>query len=142
MAKHNIEEYQFKKGQSGNPKGRPKGKPRLVLDKLKKMLSIQVDKGSNDFFKKLQKSFPELFDGENPVTIEDLLAVKMLQNALGGNGKNSLEQLADIINRFEGKPYTQKVPESGEAPSVDYGERQRVLEELTKEAKNRNNGNE
>lgn len=140
MSKEDIEKYQFKPGQSGNPNGRPKGKKQVILSKLRRLMEIEVDKKANKFFAKLKDLMPELFEDGEPITIEDLLAVKMLQNALGDSGKTSLEQLSDIINRFEGKPYTQKVPESSEAPAVDYGERQRVLEELTKEAKNRNNG--
>lgn len=120
-----------------NRKGRPKGKKQVILGKLKRLMQIEVDKKANKFFAKLKDLMPELFEDGEPITIEDLLAVKMLQNALGDSGKTSLEQLSDIINRFEGKPYTQKVPESEGSPAVDYEKRQQVLDELLQEAKER-----
>ncbi len=72
----------FKKGQSGNPAGRPKGTPNLKTV-LTKYLETSLTK--------------ETLLGEKKLPLVDLIALRLLQNALNGDVK-SIKEVFDRVN--------------------------------------------
>ena len=69
--------YQWKKGQSGNPKGRPKGSGKL-LNILQRLLS------------------------ENGDEVGEELVKRFLRNALTGDGSTSMKAIKEVLDRIEG----------------------------------------
>lgn len=84
----------FKKGQSGNPKGRPKGKS--VSSILKELL----DKKAPESFKSTEAYKTYLTDEEG-LTNGEALAMVLLNKAVKQENDKSISELLD---RTEGKP--------------------------------------
>ena len=85
MAKDDIKEHEFKKGQSGNPNGRPKGSRNLTTI-LREMLEEEIEVNVDGV--KTKKQFQEV------------IVRKLLQKANEGN----LKAIEQILDRMEGKP--------------------------------------
>lgn len=81
-----ISEFQFQKGESGNPNGRPKGtlNSKTILERF---LSIEK-KMTNPLNNELET-----------LTIGELITLKQIANALNGE----LPSYKEIIDRLEGK---------------------------------------
>lgn len=105
----NIVPYQFKKNQSGNPKGRPKGSKSLTTQ-LKKMLAAKI------------KNYDPITDGDVTQSIADHLINVLLSKALNGEDKAIME----ILNRSDG-PVKQVIDQS--LNITDYND---ISEELQK----------
>jgi len=89
------EDTQFKKGQSGNPKGRPKGSISYT-DALKRVLAAEkmsVELTVNG----KKKHIDVVSNGKN---FYDGIAVVQIMEALKGN----MQAIKDISDRVEGKP--------------------------------------
>tara|TARA_B100000902_G_scaffold362931_1_gene381634 strand:- start:5369 stop:5707 length:339 start_codon:yes stop_codon:yes gene_type:complete len=101
MSKEDIKKHQFKKGQSGNPKGRPKGSPnlkRLYMDLL--MLENEVMNPITGKAEKLNQ-FQQI-------------AIAQIREARKGN-TTAQEK---VMERFLGKN-KEIVDINGDVPSID-----------------------
>lgn len=85
MAAKDIEQYQFNKGESGNPNGRPKG-ARSLSTILRAMLEEEIEITVDG--KKEKKQF------------QDVIIRKLIKKANDGD----LRAIQEIFNRIEGKP--------------------------------------
>ena len=89
----NLKGHEFKKGQSGNPKGRPAGSISLVKQ-LQTLLDGDVD----------VDVFVGRDDEGNSVTermnAQKAIALKLVQSALNGD----LKAIQDIFDHIDGKP--------------------------------------
>lgn len=82
MSKEDIEKHQFKKGESGNPKGRPKGaKNRSTI--AKKWLKV-IQKKENVLTGELEK-----------LSFEDLMTLAQIQKAIEDKDVQSYKALMD-----------------------------------------------
>ena len=93
-------EYQFKKGQSGNPKGKPKGK--MISTYLKEYMELKVPKNIlKQHNKKGQEIIIKGLNGKDfKGTYGALIAAKMVQKALRGEHR----AMTNTLDRTEGKP--------------------------------------
>lgn len=82
----NIAKFKFKKGQSGNPKGRPKGVPNSKT-RLLKLLTI-TGTTMNPITKQMEE-----------FTIAEFLDLQMIRKAAEGN----IYAYQELMNRLEGK---------------------------------------
>jgi len=87
----NLYPYSFKKGQSGNPKGRPKGAKgtKTVTGYMQELLDCKIDTGKNHF----------TLDGEK-VPVSKVLAIKIIMGAIEGDNS----KIKELLDRLEGKP--------------------------------------
>jgi hypothetical protein len=86
-------EYQYKKGQTGNPNGRPKG-GKNISTYLKLLMDEEMS--TTDMFSQ-KKSMKK--------TVADIIAVKLIALAIKSNkGKGDLAAINTIMDRLEGKP--------------------------------------
>lgn len=86
-------EYQFKKGQSGNPKGRPK---KLIPNSLKEWL-IYISTLKLSEINKMAKI---------DMTGDQALALSIYKNALKGD-KSALKTVAELIGKINAKEYVE-----------------------------------
>lgn len=86
-------EYQFKKGQSGNPKGRPK---KLIPNSLKERL-IYISTLKLSEINKMAKT---------DMTGDQALALSIYKNALKGD-KSALKTVAELIGKINAKEYVE-----------------------------------
>ncbi len=77
-------EHRFKKGQSGNPKGKPKGTLSVVAALKKKLQEIPDDPSNKE-----RRSYL------------DILILKIIKKAITGE---DVAMIKDIIDRVDGKP--------------------------------------
>lgn len=98
----------FKKGQSGNPKGKPLGAKNKTSEKLRATISSFLELE----FKTIQKDFKTLSPKERAKLYADLLpfAVPKLQamSLEMDFGKMSEEQLDEIIDKLKQQAHEQK----------------------------------
>jgi len=87
MGKDDIKKHEFKKGQSGNPKGRPRGSLSLSAI-LKKYLDQELDITDPITKQQVKKR------------IGDIINLKLLAKAMQGDTK----AIDMIYDRIEGKP--------------------------------------
>jgi len=83
----------FKKGQSGNPKGKPKGTVSITTH-LKRLMNKKI-------------SVPELTGSDDKLTVKELIALRLIKDAI--DGKHHAQNI--ILERLEGK-VTQKVEQN------------------------------
>lgn len=98
----------FKKGQSGNPKGRPKGsgtKLRRVM--LREMVCIEVSGDSALAHEsKLRETYPQLFQDQDgtpcAATLEQMINARLVKIALTGKEHNAVSAIKEINDRLYG----------------------------------------
>ena len=90
MAKDDIKEHEFKKGQSGNPNGRPKGsKNRSTI--AKEVLQMKAI-FPTAIFEALQKQYPEI---EKTTSVEEIMTIVMANKAITKADVNAYKALMD-----------------------------------------------
>ena len=92
----------FKKGQSGNPKGRKHG-TRLASTMLKEMAALPLS-DNNEILIKLKEKFPTHFKGNEKANIEKVIIMRMLLGCMDGNSETALRFIREYLDRIEGKP--------------------------------------
>lgn len=97
-SKQNLEKgKRFKKGKSGNPKGRPPGPT------AKTVFNYIVDNNLNneDVISNLSIAFPTMFKGKRKNrTIKEALTMILVAKGLSGDRRS----IKDIFDRTDGKP--------------------------------------
>lgn len=110
MAKEDIIEHQFKKGQSGNPAGRPKGVPNTKT-RLQRILNL-IEEHKNPVTGELEKfTVAELLDMQQVIKARkgDTRAYQILLDRLEGRPQQSVDMTTNgkdlptpILNGIEG----------------------------------------
>ena len=110
MAKEDIIEHQFKKGQSGNPAGRPKGVPNTKT-RLQRILNL-IEEHKNPVTGELEKfTVAELLDMQQVIKARkgDTRAYQILLDRLEGKPQQSVDMTTNgkdlptpILNGIEG----------------------------------------
>jgi hypothetical protein len=95
----------WKPGESGNPKGKPKGAKsfKTILTELME-IQLKDPKLLNSF----KKKFPELIDLKKGKTPKELIMIRLMAEAMGGN----MQATKELLERFDGK-VTDKTEISG-----------------------------
>ena len=123
-----IKPYEFKKGQSGNPKGKPKGirNRATIARKILDMVGILPEKA----FAKLKELYPSI---EKNMTVEEIMSITMANKAISKGDHNAYNALMDSGHG--------KAPQAHELTGADGGpiQTQEILskDQLVDEAKRR-----
>lgn len=120
-----LEPYQYKEGESGNPNGRPKG----ALNKktiLKKLLSVNLT-DTNPVLKLLKTEFPEFFPKEHKPTIEELLFIRLIREALVS--KRPISYMRELFDRTYGRSTFENVSPDDESQQTEWQRRMEILQE-------------
>lgn len=108
-----LKPFQWKKGQSGNPRGRPRG--RLISEAYHKILSTKLPPGK-DVDERIKKVLTDLV--EEGATIAEFVALAQVKEAMDGKTYAASE----ISDRTEGKPkQTQEIVGPDEGPLQTIG---------------------
>lgn len=88
----------FKKGTSGNPKGRPKGsKTRAKI--IEEILNVKVS-NENKFVQVLASEFPEIIESSG-LTVAELLMIRLVREGL--MGKHPVGAIKELLDRLDGR---------------------------------------
>lgn len=101
----------FKKGQSGNPKGKPKGTVHFSA-LMKEILNSHLDDKQLPIVKELKNKFPAHFKKNEKVTTQKILAFVQIKHALSDDPEIALKYQKEILDRTQGKA-TQTLEHTG-----------------------------
>lgn len=103
-----LKPFQWKKGQSGNPKGRPRG--RILSESYLRLLNTDLG-GKGDIDARIEEVVKVMI--KDGAKIADFVALAQIKEALDGK----THAASEIADRVEGKPkQTQEIVGPGEGP--------------------------
>ena len=116
----------FKKGESGNPKGRPRGKTMsTIIKELGEQLTPKQLRDSEEV-----RQF--LTDNGKAATNSEVLAVMLWHKALN---KKDLKAIREILDRLEGRPVSQINANVNNVNALDEMSDEQIIELLEKKRK-------